>query len=163
MAGENLNPYEQLTDQDAAVYETKGAGSRQISKADIEYTLKRVNNGDHSSHVWAGGFLGMNESKLGDLKTAIEKFEKDLQTIAEEFNPENDISMAFRGTVKDSVQEYIKAIKDLLKAYITIVNNSVKDADTAFANWKQQNSAISQTVSDESQDIRNKAESVKVG
>lgn len=140
---------------------TEASGFREINISDVDYKLERVKKGEYED-MWRGGFLGMSDKGMEALKSALGRFLKELQDVADAFNENGSIEMAFQGSVKDSVQRYIASIKELIKAYITIINNGIKDADNAYANWIEKNTAISSNVEDETQSIRSQAESIKV-
>ena len=133
-----------------------------INKGDLKPRLDEVKQKFYNRNLWAGGFLGMSDKGIEILKTELQNFIGELQDVASQFNENGSIEMAFKGTVKEAVQDYIKSIKELINAYVTVVNNGVHDADTAFENWKTENKTISGAVGEKAQSVRANANSIRV-
>lgn len=112
--------------------------------------------------LWSGGFVGMSESGMEQLKQAIETYCTEIEAIINEFNEEGDIDNALKGDVNTAARDFIHAVKELLQAYVSRMRQEKIDADEAWNNWKQASQDISQNVTSDAEQIRSDAASIRI-
>lgn len=111
---------------------------------------------------WSGGFVGMSESGMEQLKQAIETYCVEIEGIINDFNAEGDIDNALKGEVNVAARDFIRAVKELLKAYVSRMRQEKMDADTAWKNWQQASQEIGQSVTSDAEQIRSNAASIRI-
>ncbi len=112
--------------------------------------------------LWSGGFVGMSESGMEQLKQAIETYCTEIETIINDFNSEGDIDGALKGEINTAARDFIRAIKELLQAYVSTMRKGKTDADEAWNNWKQASQNISGDVTADAEQIRSDASSIRI-
>ena len=114
------------------------------------------------SNIWQGGFTGMSESGFAELKTQLSNYCNDVQGLIDGFDQTGDITSALKGDVQTAAYEFIGAIKELLKAYVSRMRQEISEADEAYANFLQSSQSISQDVQSAAQEIRTNASQIKL-
>ena len=69
------------------------------------------------THVWDGGFTGMSEGGIAELKITLTKYCREVQDLIDSFDQTGDITSALKGDVQTAAYDFIDAIKKLLQAY----------------------------------------------
>lgn len=113
-------------------------------------------------NMWSGGFVGMSESGMEQLKQAIETYCKEIEAIIDEFNEEGDIDNALKGEVNTAARDFIRAVKQLLQAYVSTMRQGKDEANEAWNNWKQASQDISQNVTSDAEQIRSNAKQIRI-
>ncbi len=114
------------------------------------------------SSLWSGGFVGMSEAGIEELKNAINTYCNDVQSIIDGFNEEGDIDGAFKGETNVAAREFIRAVKALLNAYVSTMRKFKDEANEAWTNWKQSSQDISTQVQANADDIRSQASGINI-
>src|SRR5574344_77442 len=96
----------------------------------VNNTVGTVNTG--FSNIWAGGFTGMSKSGMEELKTSLTTYVKEVQEIIDGFDQTGDITSALKGDVQTAAYDFIAAIKELLKAYVSLLRQEIEQADKAY-------------------------------
>ncbi len=110
--------------------------------------------------VFGGGFAGISEQGVAELKQQIDTYCQDISDLINGFNVDGDISVALKGSVKDAAFEFIVAIKELLVAYVDAMKVEKDDLQRAYDEYVQKTGEISQGVSGKAQEIRDAAKNV---
>ncbi len=114
------------------------------------------------SNLWDGGFTGMSESGIAELKTQLENYCQEIQSIINGFDQTGDITMALKGEVQTAAYDFIEAIKVLLQAYVSTMKQEIAEAEDAYRNFVSSGQSISQDVRDAASDIRSNASSISL-
>lgn len=114
------------------------------------------------TNIWSGGFTGMSESGMAELKTQLSNYCQEIQDLIESFDQTGDITMALKGDVQTAAYDFIAAIKTLLQAYVSTMRQEIEEADEAYRNFMASGQSISQDVSDAASDIRSNANSIRL-
>ena len=130
------------------------------AKAGIENAIGSVKSG--FTNVWSGGFSGINENGVSDLKVAIEKYCTDVETIIASFDEAGNISNALKGKINEAAREYIIQVKELLKAYVSNMRQNLRDLDSALEAYQQSAQSVAQNIQSDAQSIRDSANSIRL-
>lgn len=114
------------------------------------------------SNVWSGGFTGMSDAGMSELKTQLTTYCQEIEDLIESFDQSGDITSALKGDVQTATYDFIAAIKTLLKAYVSTMKQEIAEADEAYNNFLQAGQSISQDVNDAASDIRSNASSIRL-
>lgn len=114
------------------------------------------------TNIYSGGFTGMSETGLAELKQAIDSYCNDIEEIISSFNQEGDISSAFRGNIKDAAYDFIETVKELLQAYVSTTRQELKELDEAYQNFLAADKSVSVDVLNDASDIRSNANSIRL-
>lgn len=130
------------------------------AKTQIENIVGSTTTG--LSNIWNGGFTGMSESGMSELKTQLEAYCREVQDLINGFDQTGDITSALKGDVQTAAYDFIAAVKDLLQAYVSTMKQEIREADEAYQNFLKSSQSISQDVSDAASDIRSNASSISL-
>ena len=114
------------------------------------------------TNIWSGGFTGMSEAGMQELKTQLSNYCQKIQDLIAGFDQTGDITSALKGEVQTAAYEFIDAIKELLQAYVSTMRQEIQEADEAYSNFMSSAQSISQDVSSSASDIRSNASSIRL-
>lgn len=114
------------------------------------------------SHVYDGGFTGMSESGLEELKIYLNNYCNEVQQLIDGFDQTGDITSALKGEVQTAAYDYIAAIKKLLQAYVSTMRQEIAEIDEAYRNFVTANQSISQNVTSAAEEIRSQATGIQL-
>ena len=107
-----------------------------------------------------GAFVGLNYQHVPQIREAIRAYVKDVQAAADEFNDSAEAERAVKGEVVAATKSYVKAIKEVLDAYITgllVYSDKMQEYYEAYA---KSDTTLSEDVSSEAQALTSKAADV---
>ena len=113
-------------------------------------------------NVWSGGFAGMSDTGIQELKNQLNKFCKEIDDLISSFDQEGDITQALKGDPQTAAYEFIYAVKKLLVAYVTQMRKEISEMDDAYASFVESGKSIASDVNAAAQDIRANAEAIKI-
>ena len=114
------------------------------------------------SNLWSGGFTGMSESGIAELKIQLSNYCQDVQNLIDSFDQTGDITSALQGDVQTAAYDFIAAIKTLLQAYVSTMKQEITEVDEAYQNFIASGQSISQDVTSAASDIRSNASSISL-
>ena len=114
------------------------------------------------SNIWSGGFTGMSETGIADLKTQLTSYCKEIQDLIDGFDQTGDITSALKGDAQEAASDFIAAIKTLLQAYVSTMKQEIDEADEAYNNFVASGKSIATDVKDAATDIRSNASSISL-
>jgi hypothetical protein len=112
--------------------------------------------------IWSGGFIGIDESNWGEIKTAIEGLIEKANGEVDKFNELANRDDALKGEAATALGEYLKACKNLLYAYVTTYRNFITDAETAMNAMKTGDSENAKSISEAAANVEAMANEIKV-
>lgn len=115
-----------------------------------------------SGHVFEKDFVGISESGLETLKQEIDKYIRSIQNIIDRFQENGDLTQAFAGAPLYAAQEFVKAVKTVLKAYVSTMKNEKNEIDEAIRNYRNASSTISQTLYEDKKSIEAQAQAISL-
>lgn len=144
---------------------TKNAGENArsiLSKASnaINGLIGTATTGVNS--IWSGGFAGIDEKNIDSLKQAIKSYCDNIDSIINGFNEQANLEIAYKGRVQQEAQEFLKSMKELLIAYVSLMKQSFADLDEALLNYQNASGELAGQISSNAQDIRQQAQAVKL-
>lgn len=110
------------------------------------------------TNLWSGGFVGMSEGEIGNLKTALQTYCDEIQGIIDGFDQRGDITDAYKGEIQNAAYEFIAAVKELLKAYVAQMKKELSEIDEAYANFQASSQSVAQNVTSDAEQIRSNAQ-----
>ena len=113
-------------------------------------------------NVWTGGFAGMSDTGIQELKNQLNKFCKEIDDLISSFDQEGDITQALKGDPQTAAYEFIDAVKKLLVAYVSQMRKEISEMDDAYASFVESGKSIASDVNAAAQDIRANAEAIKI-
>lgn len=114
------------------------------------------------STLWDGGFVGIDVNNYMVIRDEIDALMTKVEQVLSEFNAQAEFETGVKGEAADAASEYVKAVNELLIAYVTTYRNFIKLADDAVEQMKQgdtQNAASIRSAADE---IRARANDIRV-
>ena len=114
------------------------------------------------SNLWSGGFTGMSEAGISELKTQLTRYCDEVQALISSFDQTGDITSALQGEPQQAAYEFIDAIKQLLQAYVSTMKQEIAEVDEAYNNFIASGQSISQDVRNSASDIRSNANSISL-
>lgn len=114
------------------------------------------------TNVWSGGFTGMSDTGIAELKTQLTNYCQEVQDIISGFDQTGDITSALKGEPQDAAYEFIEAIKELLQAYVSTMKQEIDEMDEAYNNFVQSGTSIASDVRSHANDIRTDANSIRL-
>ena len=115
-----------------------------------------------ASNVFSGGFVGINESNISELKTAIDNYCNTIEDAIAGFNAAAQTDAAYKGAIAEGVSEYILSIKEMLQAYVSQMRIELTNLDQYVAAYKQHASSMATDISADAQALRSEATSIKI-
>lgn len=113
-------------------------------------------------HLWNGGFAGINEEGINTLNSNLDGYCQEIQDIINGFDETGDITSALKGRIQEAAQEFIKAIKDLLTAYVSTIKKEQDEALDAYRRYSEQTEELSTKVEADADDIRAQAQQIRL-
>ena len=117
--------------------------------------------GTFTANIWDGGFAGVSD--FDALKSAIEKYAQNVSDIVDEYNVDADLGNTFKGAAATSLSEFIASTKELLKAYVQLVNLWKTELDDAYTKYNEGDTNLNTDVTSDSDDVKNAAKNVQIG
>lgn len=114
------------------------------------------------SNIWSGGFTGMSEDGIANLKSYLSTYCEDIQATIDGFDQTGDITSALRGDVQTAAYDFIDAIKKLLQAYVSTMRQEIDEADEAYKNYTSAAKSIAADTTSDASDIRKNADSIRL-
>lgn len=114
------------------------------------------------SNVWSGGFTGMSKTGLEELKTQITNYCNDIQSIINEFDVDGNIEVALKGDLQLAAQDFIKATKEILNAYVSTIKEELDVVDEAYDNYSKSAAQIKTDVTADADQIRSDAKKIQI-
>ena len=114
------------------------------------------------SNVSSGGFTGMSESGLAELKTHLTSYCEEVQGIIGEFDQTGDITSALKGEAQTAAYDFIASIKELLQAYVSTMKQEIEEIDEAYNNFINASQSIATDTRNDADEIRSNASSISL-
>ena len=116
------------------------------------------------ANVYEGGFAGISESGIKELQTQIRGFANELQNTIDGFDANADLTAGLAEGSKAQVaaSDFIKDIKELLKAYVSTLNAYATIAEEAYANYTSADTSVGGSVDTTSGDVSSAADAIKL-
>ena len=125
------------------------------SKQFVESVIGKI--GMQFTQLWSGGFRGMSEQGIAELKTQITKYCESVQDVINSFDQTGDITSALKGEVQTAAYDFIAAIKELLQAYVSTMRQEIQEVQEAYDNFVKAGSSIASDVRSNADDVRSDA------
>lgn len=114
------------------------------------------------SNVWSGGFAGMDKNGIYELRTQIGNYCNDIQSIINEFDVDGNIEVALKGDLQLAAQDFIKATKEILNAYVSTIKEELDVVDEAYDNYSKSAAQIKTDVTADADQIRSDAKKIQI-
>ena len=114
------------------------------------------------TNVWSGGFAGINTANADSLKTAINTYIQGIQETINGFNENANLENAYKGSVQVATQEFLRAVKALLQAHVSLMRQNLSEFELVIQNYTQASQEAGSQVSQQAEEIRANAESIRI-
>ena len=109
------------------------------------------------SKIYDGGFAGMSESAIEDVKSDIKKYVQEMQASVNSFDDGKEIDTFLKGETNAAAREYVKSVKELMSTYLTGLDQVASGLDSAYAQFQESAKAIATTTMSDADALRSKA------
>lgn len=115
-------------------------------------------------NIWGGGFAGISKDKIdADLIPALERYCETIEDSINQFNADADVTSSFAGPeLAPAVKDFVSAIKELLKAYVSTMRKEIASVNSAYEQYTTGSQSVASNVSTNAQDIRSAASEVRL-
>lgn len=117
--------------------------------------------GSFTANIFGTGFAGV--SNFTQLKQAISNYSRKTRAAINQYNANANVSKTFKGKSADQAREFINATKQLLEAYVALVEKWNKELDDAYAKYQSGDKTLSQRVAQDTQTVKKNAQQVTLG
>lgn len=114
------------------------------------------------SNLWSGGFAGIDENNFSVIKSSLENYCSTIEEHIAQFDQASKLEIAYKGAIQDAADDFVKAVKELLQAYVSNMRRNIMEADAAFQNYKEAAQQIAQDVHSDAQTIRQDAQKIRL-
>lgn len=114
------------------------------------------------TNVWSGGFAGISETGIVDLKNALNNYINNIEATIASFDEAGNIENALKGNIQTAAQDFIAAIKQLLQAWVTQMRVNLADLDSAYKNYTEAAADLSTQTSSNADSIRSQAQEIRL-
>ena len=114
------------------------------------------------TNVWSGGFIGIDTKNSSALETAITKYIEGVQNTIQGFNENANLENAYKGAIQEATQDFLKAIKELLQAHVSVMKINLSDFNEAIQKYESFESETKDKIEQQVADIRTNAQSIKI-
>lgn len=102
-------------------------------------------------------FVGLNYDQVPNIRESIRVYVKNIQDAASGLNDAAQASNAVKGEVVEATQQYLKALKEVLDAYITGLLVYSDKMEEYYQAYKKSDTTLSSDVSQEATALSNSA------
>ena len=114
------------------------------------------------TNVWSGGFAGISTANATALENAINTYIQGIQDTIQGFNENANLENAYKGAAQEGAQVLLRESKSLLQAYVSLMKRSVNDFHDAVERYVQAAGDLGTKISQQADEIRANAESIKM-
>ena len=130
---------------------------------DVTSSIKNsITGATTPSKIYDGGFAGMNESAIEDVKANIKKYIQEMQSSVNSFDDGKEIDTFLKGETNAAAREYVKSVKELMSTYLTGLDQVASGLDSAYAQFQESAKAIATTTMSDADALRSKATGKKL-
>ena len=105
----------------------------------------------------AGGFVGLDYTKVDDIRDAIRKYTEDIQKAVDELNTKADESKALKGEFNKDVKDYVAAIAALVDAHVSGLKAFSDKMKETHDKYVANDEKLQEDVGSEAQALKNSA------
>lgn len=117
--------------------------------------------GGFVANVFGDDFAGV--SNFEDLKEAISKYSREVQEIVKEYDERARLDTTFKGKAGEELHTFVEATKELLNAYVKLIEKWNEELDDAYARYQAGDVQIQQNVQSDAQAVQQAAQNVSLG
>lgn len=113
------------------------------------------------SNVWGGGFAGMKDPE--EFRTALITYSGKVHDAVNAYNAAADLDGSFKGSVNPALNQFVTDTKELLNAWVRLVDKWAQEADAAFQAWNDGDSqTVAANVQNSSDDVKQMAQNISL-
>lgn len=130
---------------------------------DVTSSIKNsITGATTPSKIYDGGFAGMNESAIEDVKANIKKYIQEMQSSVNSFDDGKEIDTFLKGETNAAAREYVKSVKELMATYLTGLDQVANGLDSAYAQFQESSKSIANTTMSDAESLRSQAANKKL-
>ncbi len=113
--------------------------------------------------LFDGNFEGISKEGIEELKSQIGKYCREIEEKISTFNADGQINNSIKGSaIEPAVRKYVKAIQELLAAYVSVMRQNIDYATKAYAAYESMQKNVAQNVESNAEQIRKNAQSIRL-
>lgn len=111
------------------------------------------------SNVWGGGFAGMKDP--AEFCTAVKNYSVKVHEAVDAYNAAADLESSFKGQVQGELSEFVTETKNLLNAWVKLVDKWAEEANEAYKAWDDgDKQSVSANVQNAVDDVKQMAQNI---
>lgn len=111
------------------------------------------------SNVWGGGFAGMKDPV--EFCTAVKNYSVKVHEAVDAYNAAADLESSFKGQVQGELSEFVTETKNLLNAWVKLVDKWADEANEAYKAWADgDKQSVSANVQNAVDDVKQMAQNI---
>ena len=116
------------------------------------------------SNIYEGGFAGISQEGIGQLKDYIDEYASKLEKIISEFNADAPLKagLADGSEAQKAASSFIVKVKDFLIAYVNTVRIYGTRAQEAYENYKKADVSIGGSTDDTAKAVESSKSSIEL-
>lgn len=114
------------------------------------------------STLWDGGFVGLNKNNFSELENQVNTLMNEIEGVIAEFNAEAEFETGIKGTSASAATEYVRAVSELLRAYVSTYRNFLKLANESIMAMDEGDAANAAAIREATAEIQDRAKEIRV-
>lgn len=113
------------------------------------------------SNVWGGGFAGMKDPE--EFASAVATYSQQVHAAVAEYNASADLDASFKGATQGALTTFVSDTKDLLNAWVKLVDKWAEEARAAYTAWQEgDQGTVSANVQNASAEVKQMASNISL-
>lgn len=114
------------------------------------------------SSLYDGGFVGINASNITTITDAVNNMITKIEAEMDNFNVNTEFSVGVKGEAEAAASEYVKAVKELVAAYVSTYKTFIKLANDSVEQMQTGDTANAQSIRTGAEAILKEANNIRV-
>ena len=113
------------------------------------------------SNVWGGGFAGMKDPE--EFCTAVTTYSAKVHEAVAAYNASADLDASFKGSVNPALNQFVTDTKELLNAWVKLVDKWADESRAAYQAWKDGDTqSVAANVQNSSDEVKQMASNISL-
>ena len=113
------------------------------------------------SNVWGGGFAGMKDPE--EFCSAVAAYSAKVHEAVNAYNAAADLDSSFKGQVQAELNTFVTETKNLLNAWVKLVDKWAEESRAAYQAWKEGDTqSVAANVQNSSEEVKEMAKNVSL-
>ena len=113
------------------------------------------------SNVWGGGFAGMKDPEA--FCTAVAAYSAKVHEAVAAYNASADLDASFKGSVNPALNQFVNDTKELLNAWVKLVDKWAEESRAAFQAWQDGDTqSVAANVQNSADEVKQMASNISL-